>query len=187
MTVQSTPENGAMAKARADTGIGLLSVLLGIATMVYSLTLPSLGAGRPGPGLFPGIVGAALVLFGLTLAAQAVLQGRKAKRTGPSLGTPATDASAALAATEQVSDEEEITPRRAVINVAAVLLAIVGFILLAEPLGFLLTMFLLSSVIMVLLKSKPVTALVTSAVLSVLMWGVFEKLLLVQLPDGLLV
>lgn len=187
MTVQSTPENDVMAKVRADTAIGLLSVLLGIATVVYSLTLPSLGAGRPGPGLFPGIVGAALVLFGLTLATQAVLRGRKAKRIGPALGTLATGTPAASAALVSDSAEPEITPKRAMINTVVVLLAIVGFILLAEPLGFLLTMFLLSFVIMVLLRAKLVTALVTSAVLSVIMWGVFEKLLLVQLPDGLLV
>ena len=58
--------------------------------------------------------------------------------------------------------------------------------MLAEPLGFIITMFLVSLVIMLLLKAKPVSAIVTSLVLSFGMWLIFERGLQVQLPNGLL-
>lgn len=49
---------------------GLLCTLLGAAIWFYSGTFPELPEGYPGPGLFPRIIAAGLLLSGLALLAQ---------------------------------------------------------------------------------------------------------------------
>lgn len=186
-------ENGHEVQSTGTTGLadlvtGLFCVAAGIAVIAYAMTLPTLGGGRPGPGLFPGIVGGAFVLFGGVLSAQALvgLRRRRAEAAGRR---------GVRADTAEERDEE--SPRRArtvsvsgarlAVNAAVVLLAIVGYILLADVLGFLITLFLVAFAIMLTLRSRPVPSAVTAVVIALAMWVVFEELLRVQLPDGLLV
>ncbi|MFJ6280590.1 tripartite tricarboxylate transporter TctB family protein [Arthrobacter subterraneus] len=173
---------------RADVAAGLVAVLLGIAVIVYALSLPTLGDGKPGPGLFPGIVGGAFVLFGLTLAVQTWTALRQ---RGP-VDSPETR-SQLDDLVGQVSDHPaslktlNVSGKRLAANAAVIIVAIILYILLADLLGFLITMFVMTFAVMLSLRSKPLPAAITAVVLSVLMWLVFEELLRVQLPDGLLV
>ncbi|MGH8967986.1 MAG: tripartite tricarboxylate transporter TctB family protein, partial [Actinomycetes bacterium] len=102
---------------RHDLVAGLLAAVLGAAVVLHVRTFPELPDGQPGPALFPGIVGGLLVVFGLVLVVRAV-RGR---------GGPAADPDAGITAQGRW-------------RALAVLGLVVGYLLLAETLGFAATM-----------------------------------------------
>lgn len=178
-----------------DLYLSLSAVGVGAIVLIYALSLPTLGDGRPGPGLFPGIIASGLILFGLALLFRTVVTSRRADSAEATVSDvqdespdiPITGSGNADAAPHGMEiDQETVSTRRAWVNGVVMLASIVGYIMLAEPLGFIITMFLVSLVIMLLLKAKPVSAIVTSLVLSFGMWLIFERGLQVQLPNGLL-
>lgn len=173
---------------RADLAAGVISVLLGAAVITYALSLPTLGDGKPGPGLFPGIVGGAFILFGLVLAGQSWAATRRRTPIRPyGAGDDTRDLIGEEADHPASIKTLDVPVKRLVANAAVIILAIILYILLADFLGFLITMCLVTSAVMLSLRSKPLTTAITAVVLSLLMWFVFEELLMVQLPDGLLV
>lgn len=152
---------------RHDLVAGLLAAALGTAVVLYVRTFPELPGGAPGPALFPGIVGALLVLFGLVLAVRAMLvRGRDA-------GPP--DQPATMRSTG-----------RGRVQALAVLGFVGAYLLLAEVLGFVLTMGVLLILLTWLLGARlwvaAAAAVVTTGVILVL----FREVLLVPLPSGLL-
>ncbi len=157
--------------ASAPTGVpwrhdlvgGLLSAALGSAVVLHVRTFPELPDGQPGPALFPGIVGSLLVLFGLVLVVRA-LRAR---------GEPAADPDAGVTV-------------RGRLRALAVLGLVLGYVLLAETLGFAVTMGVLLFLLMWLLGTRPLVALLAAAVTTGFILLVFEELLLVPLPQGLL-
>jgi len=187
---------------KPDMYLGLGTIGLGIAVLVYSLSLPTLGGGMPGPGLFPGIISVGFILLGLSLIVCEMLLARK----NSGLESSEADAQrhlvmnqgAGLADNESTGDpressidgvaieEESLSARRVWVNGLVVLGSIIGYIVLAEHLGFIITMFLVSLAIMFVLKAKIPSTIVTSFILSFGMWAIFERGLQVQLPDGLL-
>lgn len=172
----------------ADLVTGLVCAAVGIAVIAYAMTLPTLGGGRPGPGLFPGIIGGAFVLFGGVLSVQALLGLRRRRaEEDHRRGAPADTAPERDEETARRARTVSISGTRLAVNAAVVLLGIVGYILLADVLGFLITLFLVAFAIMLTLRARPVPSAVMAAVIAVAMWLVFEELLRVQLPDGLLV
>lgn len=205
---------------RNDLIAGVLVVAFGAAVLLYVRGFPELAGGRPGPALFPGILGALMVLFGLTLTVQATRRPpANADRaadpgTGADTSTPAEGAQVEGAPVESepvesepaeggprattAQTEEEMTGqseqeragalprRRASANVAAVLGAVVAYLLLAGLLGFLLTMALVLALLMLWLRVRPVVALSAAVATSVLIYLLFDAFLLVPLPAGLL-
>lgn len=192
---------------RNDLIAGVLVVTFGAAVLLYVRGFPELAGGRPGPALFPGILGALMVLFGLTLTVQATRRPpANADRaadpaTGADTSTPAEGAptegepveGGSRAATAQAEEEmagqsEEraggLPRRRASANVAAVLGAVVAYLLLAGLLGFLLTMALVLTLLMLWLRVRPVVALSAAVATSVLIYLLFDAFLLVPLPAG---
>lgn len=169
--------------ALADMSIGLVAAAGGGGSIAYALTMPTLSDGGPGPGLFPGIIGGALVLFGLLLVGKSLLRPSVADavETANEL-PPETGSLARIADVETAS----LTASRALINGAVIVGSIVFYVFAADFLGFLITMFIVVLVNMLVLRAKVLTSLVSSLALSTVMWLVFEKALLVQLPDGLL-
>jgi hypothetical protein len=59
-------------------------------------------------------------------------------------------------------------------------------VLLAPVLGFPITMALLVIAIVRSLRASWLTAVLTGVLASLALWGLFEQVLLVQLPDGLI-
>ncbi|TQM38324.1 tripartite tricarboxylate transporter TctB family protein [Pseudonocardia cypriaca] len=147
---------------RHDLVSGLLAAVLGAAVVLHVRTFPELPDGQPGPALFPSIVGGLLVLFGLVLVVRAVL----------ARGEPAADPDAGITG-------------RGRLRALAVLGLVVGYVLLAETLGFLLTMGVLLFLLMWLLGARPLVAVLAAAATTGFILLVFEELLLVPLPQGL--
>ena len=146
---------------RHDLVSGLLAAALGAAVVLHVRTFPELPDGQPGPALFPGIFGSLLVLFGLVLVVRAVLARDR----------PATDPDAG------------VTPQGR-LRALAVLGLVVAYLLLAETLGFAMTMGVLLFLLMWLLGARPLVAVVAAAVTTGFILVVFEELLLVPLPSG---
>jgi putative tricarboxylic transport membrane protein len=148
---------------RHDVVGGLLAAVLGAAVVLHVRTFPELPDGQPGPALFPGIVGALLVVFGLALVVRAVL----------ARGQPADNPEAGVTT-------------RGRLRALAVLGLVVGYLLLAETLGFAVTMGVLLFLLMWLLGARPLVAALAAAATTGFIFVVFEELLLVPLPQGLL-
>lgn len=185
---------------RSDLVAGVGSVVVGIPVLLYATTMPTLGGGSPGPGLFPGIIGVLFMIFGAGLLASAFV--RSGRAPGQSEGgelaaghaapaapsndelDPLPDGHAGETPTQDASTTLRVSTQW--MNVAVVLGAIIFYVLVAEILGFIITMFVALSAIMIVLRSRVVVALVTAAAVTVLLYVVFQQLLLVQLPNGLL-
>jgi putative tricarboxylic transport membrane protein len=164
VTTESTPDTAPAASpdGRQDLVAGLLTAALGAAVVLYVRTFPELPDGQPGPALVPGIIGGLLVLFGLVLAVRAVPAIRRGER-------PVVTASAT-------------TQGR--LRALGVVGFVVGYLLLAETLGFLITMAALLFLLMWLLGSRPLVAACAAAVTTGFIFLVFGQLLLVPLPSG---
>jgi putative tricarboxylic transport membrane protein len=163
-TRDAAPETApdASPEGRHDLLAGLLTAALGAAVVLYVRTFPELPDGQPGPALVPGIIGGLLVVFGLVLAVRAVWAMRRGER--PAADVPAT------------------TQGR--LRAVGVVGFVVGYLLLAETLGFLVTMAVLLFLLMWLLGSRPLVAACAAAVTTGFVFLVFGELLLVPLPPG---
>jgi putative tricarboxylic transport membrane protein len=147
-----------------DLVAGVLAAALGAAVVLHVRTFPELPDGQPGPALFPSIVGALLVVFGLGLVVRAVrARGREA----------AVDPGAAAT-------------RQGWFRALAVVGVVVAYLLLAETLGFLATMGVLLFLLMWLLGARPLVAVLATAVTTGVILLLFQQVLLVPLPTGLL-
>jgi putative tricarboxylic transport membrane protein len=163
MTAEPTPSSTPQAQdQRHDLVAGLLAAALGAAVLLYVRTFPELPGGLPGPALFPGIVGALLVVFGLVLSVRAV----RSRRWFTPLGTGAR------------------ATAKGRLRALGVLGFVVGYLLLAETLGFVLTMGVLLFLLMWLLGSRPLVAAGAAAVTTGFILLVFGQVLLVPLPPG---
>ncbi|HYH29175.1 MAG TPA: tripartite tricarboxylate transporter TctB family protein [Pseudonocardia sp.] len=158
----TTPAAAPTVPWRHDLVGGLLAAALGAAVVLHVRTFPELPDGQPGPALFPGIVGGLLVVFGLVLAVRAVLTRGRAVQPGPGV------------------------TRQGVVRALAVVGLVVAYLLLAETLGFLITMGVLLFLLMWLLGARPLVAALAAAATTGLIVLLFQELLLVQLPSGLL-
>lgn len=85
--------------------------------------------------------------------------------------------------TMEVAEESK---GRLFINGATVIAGVAFYLLLSGTLGYLITMFIVMFVIQKVLGGKWLTSVLVAAGVTVLLWAVFDKLLLVQLPQGIL-
>jgi putative tricarboxylic transport membrane protein len=145
---------------RHDLVAGLLAAALGAAVVLHVRTFPELPDGQPGPALFPGIIGSLLVVFGLVLAVRAVLARGRAE-----------------AGAQRPAGQD-------VLRALAVVGLVVTYLLLAEVLGFAITMGVLLFLLMWLLGARPLVAAVAAAVTTGAILLLFQEVLLVPLPTG---
>lgn len=148
----------------SDTMVGAGFAATGILIVASTLGYPTLEGGHPGPALFPRIVGGLMALAGVLLAVS---------------GARARDASEAVA-------WRRLHRSRGFVDALCVLGGVVGYIAVADRLGFLLSAALLLFLLMWRLRVPPLRALAIAAVLSALVHLLFAKLLRVPLPPGLL-
>lgn len=161
---------------RSELILSLSGVALAAAVLLAVRDYPTLSEGSPGPSLFPTLIGGLLAIFSILNGVRAV---RDSRRGEPA--APADDDEE-----DSTSEEPEASMRRRVASFAVVVAVIVAFVLLANSLGYLLTMLIVCASVMLVLGESILRSLISAAALSVGMWIVFEKLLRVQLPDGLL-
>ncbi|HVN24475.1 MAG TPA: tripartite tricarboxylate transporter TctB family protein [Syntrophorhabdales bacterium] len=148
---------------------GLLWVLLGIGMCLGSIQLKLGTFHTPGAGFLPFFAGASLALFGLILVCSTLISQAKEGEAARDLG--------------------RLTKRRwkRFLNPSLTVAILVGYILLLEPLGFLLTTFVCLLLLFKLAEPKKwLTPLLLSGSTAILSYLLFSVWLQCQLPKGLL-
>jgi putative tricarboxylic transport membrane protein len=146
----------------SNTAIGLMLILFACAVLVHVQSFPKLDNGYPGPALFPSVLAVLFIFCGIGLIIQGVRQREKMLKFD--LGT----VSAA-----------------GWINIAFVLGTVACYILLAEYVGFLIFSFVILLILMKWLRVKTLHSLVMSIAVTLAIYLLFAKVLLVPLPWGL--
>ncbi len=146
-----------------DVLLGSIIAIAGACIFLEARTFPNLAGGYPGPGLFPQLLGVLFVLSGLGVAGNAVV--KRAWAWKPPL-----------------SDH----PSREKINALLVVLAVIFYILLADTLGFIP----MAIIILIALMFRTGVSLRWSIVLGIgltlAIYILFNRILHVPLPSGLL-
>ena len=161
---------------RGDLVSGVVSSVFGAAVLLLARGFPELPDGAPGPGLFPTIIGALFVLFGLVLVVRYV---KDRTSSAEVQGQARADEFESLL-------DEPVSPRTAWINALSVLGSVVFYLLVADSLGFSLTMAILLVALMWRLGTGLRTAVPSALGTTVVMYLLFERVLLVPLPTGIL-
>ena len=147
----------------SDSLLGLGAMAFGVLIISLTRHFPSLEGGYPGPALFPRILGSLFILFGGILSFQSL------KKNG---------------FTNLIQKGETYWP--GFTNYLSVAAAVIAYMLLAKILGFVLTAFLILTLLMkkmgVSLLKSALIAIATSVSINLL----FGKFLLVPLPWGIL-
>jgi len=146
----------------SNTAIGLVLIIFACAVLVHVQSFPKLDNGYPGPALFPSVLAVLFILCGIGLIIQGNRQREKVLKFD--LGT---------------------TTLAGWINMAFVLGTVICYILLAEYLGFLIFSFVILMILMKWLKVKMLPSLVMSIGVTLAIYLLFAKVLLVPLPWGL--
>lgn len=147
-----------------DLILGLLMALLGAITVWASRDFPSLPRQDYGAGTFPTLIGALLIALG------GVLSLRGWQRRGAMFAW-----------------QGDVALKHAMICVAAVVGAVVGYVLLTPILGFpIVSLVMLTALIGWLTGGRWWLALIVAFVATLLIWLTFAELLLVPLSLGIL-
>lgn len=144
---------------------GTFLIALAIAIFVVTASFPQIPGQPFGPDLFPRVIGGMLGIAGLLMIARGLLT------------------------TPRLPFAERAEWARSARATGAILLtlgSIVAYILVSEPLGFVITAFALLLVLMLYLRTPLVTALVTAAVSTLILEYFFSGLMRVPLPRGIL-
>lgn len=145
------------------------AVLIVLAGLIYWLTRDFPGMyGQPyGPALFPRLIGVLMALAGLGL----IVQGMRRRAEAPMLAVP----------------DWARSPRH-VASLLAVIAAVVFYIVVSRPLGFVLTGFMILAVLFVVLRGRAHvwSSLSLAAVTAIAIQQFFGDLLRVPLPWGVL-
>src|SRR5688500_4039776 len=149
---------------RNDALLGAGFVLAGAVVFVATLRFPRLDGGAPGPGLFPQVVAVLMIVAGGALAWSA--RSGAVGRAGAALPRPG---AAGLGA-------------RGVGNTLMVFAAIIGFMVVSPPVGFLVTSFAILFALMWHLGTRPLRAALAAAGLTLFVYVLFGKVLRVPLP-----
>jgi len=148
---------------------GLIWVLLGIGICLGSVQLKLGDFHTPGAGFLPFLAGVSLAIFGLILMLSTLISQASEGKDGDHREDP----------TKQ--------HRKNFLNPVLTVAVLLGYILLLDTLGFLLTTFV--SLLLLFKLSEPkrwITPVMLSAVTAVLSYLVFSVWLQGQLPKGLL-
>jgi putative tricarboxylic transport membrane protein len=148
-----------------DAIFGAIFALVGAIVLVHVQGFPKIPGQQYGPGMFPGLVGAGLVVCGALL----VFYGLRHRADQPC-----------------IRGGDWLRSRRHVAAVAAIVLGVAAYIALAGRVGFLLIAPVLLFTWFHVLGVRRGTAIVASLVASLLIWYAFYKLLRVPLPWGVL-
>lgn len=162
------------AHSYADSALGVAFAVGGALVFGQAMGIKSMPGLPVGPGLFPAITGAAMVAFGLVLAAQGWFAARVRD-------TP-------LLPKEQSAETAASHERRSYFGpfVVGILAAIAASTLLMPVLGFLITGALFVFAVVLLSGGRLISAFVFSPIASAAIYAMFAFGFRVPLPRGLL-
>jgi putative tricarboxylic transport membrane protein len=141
---------------------GLFAVGLGLVVVLVARTFPPMPGQNVGPSLFPTLIGTGLIAFGAWL----ILAGLRRERTA------------------WVSFAPWASRPRMVANGLLVVVALVGFIVLAQPLGFFITSILFLATLMSAFGERRAWILPIAVIATIAIHYAFYSLLRVPLPWG---
>ena len=146
----------------SNTAIGLLLIILACAVLVHVQSFPDLDNGYPGPALFPEVLSILFIFCGIGLVVQGVHNRENLLKFDLGAVTLA-----------------------GWLNIAFVLGAVACYIFLAEYIGFLIFSFAILMTLMKWFRVKLLPSLVMSVAVTLAIYLLFAKILLVPLPWGL--
>lgn len=147
----------------ADIFGGIIGILIGLGAIWEGSKMPTDVVMKIGPSFFPNILGGLLILFSAILIVNA-LRGRSKGRVEPF----------------RLADKG--TERGLVTLVAGIVFCVV-----LEPLGFIPTSIIFLTFMMIVMGKRNVLVVaVTPALITGAVWLVFEKVLSLSLPAGVL-
>jgi putative tricarboxylic transport membrane protein len=148
-----------------DAVFGAVFLLLGVVVLVHVQAFPKIPGQPVGPALFPGLLSALLAVCGALL----IVSGVRNRAEQPWYETA-----------------EWMRSGRHFIAFAAIVGGVAAYVLLANPVGFLIVAPVLLFVWMSVLGVRPLPALAFSVLATLVIWYAFYKLLRVPLPWGIL-
>ena len=147
----------------ADIFGGALGILIGLFAIWEGTKMPTDVVMKIGPSFFPNILGGLLIVFSATLIVNAV-RGRSKGKVEP----------------YRLADKGT---QRGLITLAAGIV----FCAVLDPLGFIPTSIIfLTFMMLVMGKRNPMLIAVTPALVTLAVWLVFEKVLSLSMPAGVL-
>lgn len=146
-----------------DAILGSLLMALAAAVAAIAWRFPSPSGAVYGPAFFPLLLAGLLGLCGLVLVGAGWRSASPLVRLDPGWRSP-----------------------RDALNVVAVPVALIAYIVLARPLGFVPVCFAILLVLMTLYLRRPALALALAAATTAVLYGMFDLAFGVQLPAGLL-
>ncbi len=149
-----------------DAVSGLVFAALGGALIQQASRLPGFPGQKYGPDLFPKILGIGLILCGVGL----IVRGAKALTAGAPL----------------LVHQEWMKETRAVLNVFAFIGAIVFYLVLSEPIGFIPVAFAVFLGLFLWFKVSPPRAVVVAVLATAGFHWFFGSLFRIPLPRGVL-
>lgn len=158
-----------------DLVAGGAAVLLGAATIVEASSFPEAG-GRPGPALFPTLIGVALVLSGAGLAAQCLFSAARRRAPEAGVGAPPPRPGG--------STSPRYSRLRAAVRLATPVVAVVLYMVAVGRLGFLVTACGIVVGLMLALGVSLRVAAPAGIGVAVAAYWLFARLLRVPLPGG---
>ncbi len=143
----------------SDTVLGGCAVILGAATLANTTSFPKMADGIPGPALFPQIVGVLLVILGLIVVVQSL---------------------------RPHTQEERRYEPVAILKAGGVLAGIALYVAFVHVVGFLITATVILLGMMLMLKARLLVALPAAVGIALFSMVLFEQILRVPLPPGIL-
>jgi putative tricarboxylic transport membrane protein len=147
----------------SNTVIGILLIIFACVVLIHVQSFPKLDNGYPGPALFPEVLAVLFIFCGAGLVIQGYRKHEKVLKF----------------------DLGNVT-LAGWVNIAFVLGAVVCYIFVAEHVGFLIFSFGILLILMKWLKVKTLSSLIMSGAVTLAIYLLFAKILLVPLPWGLL-
>lgn len=146
----------------SNTAIGVGLIVFAVAILLHTRTFPTLEEGYPGPALFPNVLAVLFILAGITLLVQGLRSGEKAFKV----------------------DVRTIN-RGGAINISLMLGAVLCYIFLSDILGFQIISFLMLFGLMKWFRVSTLLCLFVACGVTLGIYLLFAKMLLVPLPWGL--
>jgi len=167
--LEAGPAGEGIRPGYGDLVAGSLAVVFGATVLVYIRGFPQLPGGQPGPALFPGIIAGLFALFGGILVVRWFAQRR-----------------AGVDAVVEGAEQPERPTTKAWLTALAMCAAVVVYLLVVDLLGFTLTMSVLLFALMKLLGTRTLLAALAAVTTAVVLVLLFQMVLLVPLPTGIL-
>jgi len=143
----------------SDAILGTGAIVLGIATFLDTLGFPKMPGGAPGPALFPQILSVLLIGLGLVVVVQSLRP--------------------------HTAENNHYEPV-AILKAGAVLVFIAIYVAVVQRLGFLITATLIMLGMMLMLSVRLRVALPAALGIALFSMLLFERILRVPLPPGIL-